>query len=394
MESDERQPISRRTFTKAAGASLLFGSLGSACDTNGTFDGFFQVSEFSCNKLKAEPTETLTLQWDYELPEKLKAQRLRFLRLHLSGIAQEVVELDLDVRSFTFTFSGPITVEVQGAISSVDPERPFVPSVSAALTVNRLQDFFFTGDFRSASNTARAPYLGYPQDDQAAVIEGQTITVDFTQFVGFFDANSNGQIEPLSSFGSIGRSFRALSLNSQESLAFGFTEGPTFPAQLAARPELGSTNGIIYAGAIVMNGQDLAYKSDDGEGNARRSVSTGQGATSGPLGFDPIFVSIGLLEDGSQLNIADIQIGNLNQKLVTTVTTNPLLFSTTSIGTPTVAVDRTSGLSTGTIKEGRAGVSITPSNGADDFDALVAFSLRWQTEYLRDESLLDVITLG
>ena len=96
---------------------------------------------------------------------------------------------------------------------------------------------------------------------------------------------------------------------------------------------------MIYAGAIVMNGQDVPYKADDGNGFARVSVHTGQGAATpstavnaaGPpvsasLGFDPIFIGIPLLEAG-QLNLADIQVGNLNQKLVATVTTNALLLA-------------------------------------------------------------------
>lgn len=366
----------------------------SSCDTTGTFDGFFRVSEFSCTKLRAENGETLTLAWDYGVPESLTAQRLRFLRLHLGGIAQEIVDLDLDARSFTFAFNGPITVEIQGAALTVDADNPFAPSVSAGLTVNTLQDLFFRGEFRSESNTPRAPYLGYPQDVQGNEIPGVTVDVDFTQFVGFFDANNSGAIEPLVGFGSSNAAFRALSINGAEDQGFGFLEGSDFPLQLFSTPELGQTNGVIYAGAIVMNGQPLTYKADDGEGTARASVPTGQGATTQPLGFDPIFATVALLEDGAQLTIADVQIGNLNQKLVTTVSTNPLLLSTSSAGTSTVTVDRTAGLSTGVIKGGRSGIAVTPAGGGGPFDALVGFSLEWRTDYRRDEDILDVITTG
>jgi hypothetical protein len=157
-----------------------------------------------------------------------------------------------------------------------------------------------------------------------------------------------------------------------------------------------------------MNGQDVPYKADDGNGFARVSVHTGQGAATpstavnaaGPpvsasLGFDPIFIGIPLLEAG-QLNLADIQVGNLNQKLVATVTTNALLLASSSFGqVNTLTVNRSASLATGDIKGATAGITVTPRVGSGPFDALVGMSnLTWQTDYRKDTDLLQVISLA
>ncbi len=395
MRYDNQWILSRRDFLATAAAITVPAVLVAGCDDRGTFTPF-RVKAFSCNKLRAENGENLTLQWDYDNVDRLKMQKLRFLRLHLSGIAQEIVDLDINARSHPFTFNGPITVEIQATTDEVTEESPFVPRFSAGLTVNKLQDLFFRATFQSASNTPNAPFLGYPQNDQAQVTTS-SVDVEFTQFAGFFDANGDGRIDPLVQFfaGST-KAFRALSITGDEDEGFGFREGPSFPFQSFNNPGIGRANGMIYAGAIVMNGQDIPYKADDGDGVARTSVNTGQGATTGSLGFDPIYVGIPLLEAGNQVTMADIQVGNLNQKLVTTVTTNPLLTAGASFGEIiTLTVDRSASLSVGDIKAATTGISVSPTGGGGPFDALVGISsLAWQTEYMRDQDLLNVLTLG
>ena len=93
--------------------------------------------------------------------------------------------------------------------------------------------------------------------------------------------------------------------------------------------------------------------------------------------------------------MADIQVGNLNQKLVTTVTTNPLLTAGASFGQiNTLTVDRSASLSVGDTKAATTGITVSPTGGGP-FDALVGISsLAWQTEYMRDQDLLNVPTLG
>jgi hypothetical protein len=317
------------------------------------------------------------------------------LRLHLSGIAQEVVDLPLDQRSFTFSFNGPITVEIQASLSEPSEQSPFAPLFSAALTVNKIQDLFFRGSFRSVSGTPLFPYLGYPQNDQGALLN-QSAIIDFTQFAGFFDANGNGAIDPLVQLLAGSDAFRGLSINGSESQGFGFREGSNFPLQLFNNPALGRVSGLIYAGAIVMSGQPLPYKADDGEGVARESINTGQAATSAPLGFDPVFVCLPLLESRSGLVLADIHVGNLNQKIVTTVSTNPLLLSSSSLGTiNNLTVNRNTSLSTGNIKGAQSGLTVSRSDNGGPFDALVGIdSLEWRTEYIRDEDILSILTTG
>lgn len=387
--------LSRRDFislTGSAAAGLLLAGCGPS--NQGTFEAF-RVKQFGCDKLRAENGETLTLNWDYGRPEMLKAQKLRFLRLHLSGIAQEIVDLTLDQRSFTFQFNGPVTVEIQASTEEPSEQVPFSPRFSAALTVNKLQDLFFRGTFRSGSNSPLFPFLGYTQDNQGNLVN-QEVTIEFTQFAGFFDANLNGNIDPLSQFLPSTEAFRGISVGGVQAQQFGFREGPRFPFQLFNNPGIGRTNGMIYAGAIVMSGQPLPYKAGDGDGVGRASVNTGQAATTGALGFDPIFVGLPLLEAGANLTLADIQLGNLNQRLVTTVFTNPLLLSTSSLGSiNTLTVNRQASLSTGNIKGARSGLAVTPTGGGGPFDALVEISsLEWSTEYMRDEDILSVLTTG
>jgi hypothetical protein len=105
-------------------------------------------------------------------------------------------------------------------------------------------------------------------------------------------------------------------------------------------------------------------------------------------------------------------VGNLNQKLVTTVTTNPLLTAVASFGEiNTLTVNRSASLSVGDIKAATTGITVSPApppatGGSTTtptttppppppFDALVDISsLAWQTEYMRDQDLLNVLTLG
>ena len=362
------------------------------CNEQNEFEPF-RVKAFSCNKVRASIDETLTLNWDYGRPELLKMQKLRFQRLHLSGIAQDIVDLDLDQRSFTFTFNGPITVEVQATVDEVTEEQPFAPTFSAALTVNTLRDLFLRATFQSGSDTPNSPYLGYPQDNQTELLN-EPVTVEFTQFAGFFDDNGNGRIDPLVQFMPGTEAFRALSTTGKEEEDYGFREGPSFPFQLFSTPILGRTNGMIYAGAIVMNGQDLPYKADDADGIGRVSVNTGQGSTTAALTFDPIFVGIPLLEAG-QLTMADIQLGNLNQKLIATVFTNELQTAASTLGSiNALTVNRATRSAVGNIKGAVVGITVSPEEG-DVFDAIVNIeSLEWETEYMRDQDLMQVLTFG
>jgi hypothetical protein len=404
--------LSRRDFLATAAAITVPAVLVAGCNDRGTFTPF-RVNAFSCNKLRAENGEALTLQWDYDNVDLLKMQKLRFLRLHLSGIAQEIVDLDINDRSFPFTFNGPITVEIQATTDEVTEESPFAPRFSAGLTVNKLQDLFVRATFQSASNTPNFPFLGYTQEPVQAQVTNNSVDVEFTQFAGFFDANGDGRIDPLVQFfdGST-EAFRALSITGVEAEGFGFRQGANFPFQSFNNPGIGRANGMIYAGAIVMNGQDIPYKADDGDGVARTSINTGQGATTASLTFDPIYIGIPLLEAGNQVTMADIQVGNLNQKLVTTVTTNPLLTAVASFGEiNTLTVNRSASLSVGDIKAATTGITVSPApppatGGSTTtptttppppppFDALVDISsLAWQTEYMRDQDLLNVLTLG
>jgi hypothetical protein len=233
----------RREFLSTAAQAIVPFLLLSSCGGGqGTFDPF-RVKQFGCTKLRAENGEGLTLTWDYGNPGLLKMQKLRFLRLHLSGFAQEMVDLDLSTRSFTFAFNGPITVEIQATTETVTDTLPFKPRFSAALTVSKLQDLFFRGVFASASNTPTYPYLGYSQNNNAEFING--VAVEFTQFAGFFDANNNGRVDPLIQFLPNAEAFRALSIGGNEVQSFGFREGPNFPFRLFSTPGLGRVNGLI-----------------------------------------------------------------------------------------------------------------------------------------------------
>lgn len=263
------------------------------------------------------------------------------------------------------------------------------------------QNLFFRATFRSSiaagvADRLRYPYLGYPQGANNVGLLDEAVAVDFTQFVGFFDANGNGSIEPLGAlFQQRPEAFRGLSITGVERDAFGFRDGPRFPFQLFSQPQLGRANGMIYAGAIVMNGAPLPYKAEDGDGTGRVSPTTGQGATTKPLDFAAIFMAIPFLEAGGLITLADIQLGNLNQKLMTTVTTNPLQTSPTGFGQiNSVTTNRQTAISTGDIKGAQTGLSVTAANG-DVFDATVFIdSITWQTDYIRDDRILDVVSTG
>jgi hypothetical protein len=390
------QHFCRRTVLFGTALAAILSLTG--CDETGVFTPL-GIKSFSCNKLRAVPDETLTLRWEYQGDTPIKAQRLRFLRLHLFGIAQELVDVPVDALSFEFKFNGALTVELQSTYSEVTTENPFQVQRSASLSVLRLQDMFFRGQFSSLSATLDAPFLG-----QSGNNANELVSLEFQQFVGFFDTNNNGTIDPLAGirpnfdeddFRGLSKSEPADPIPSGSRFHLSFREGPHFPFQIRGNLGVGRSNAIIFAGTIVSNGPTKTYKADDGEGQTHITPPNV------PMGFDALFVAIPFL-DAAEQTITDIQIGTISnlpggalQGLVTNVTSTPLLVDTRGLGTINqFSADRSARIARGSIKGAVTGLAMTPVNGGP-FVALVgANTIEWQVEFIPDTDLLTVISTG
>jgi hypothetical protein len=151
---------------------------------------------------------------------------------------------------------------------------------------------------------------------------------------------------------------------------------------------------MIYGGAIVLNGEELPYKADDGDGIARRSVFPDK------LGFDPVFMVVPLFYTRGNPNPipTDIQLGNLNQKIVTTATANQALLTTGDLGSDHLHTIVNEGQDFATIQGGLKGaqtvLTISPLTG-DVFDSVVNINTAsWNMVFRPDDRLDDVLTLG
>lgn len=396
MQSTMSLQYTRRLVMFGTTSFAAFSLMG--CDDTGTFTPL-GIKSFSCNKLRAALQEVLTLRWEYQGDEPIKAQRLRFLRLHLFGIAQELVDVPVDALSFEFNFNGALTVELQSTYSEVTTENPFKVERSAALDVLRLQDMFFKASLSSLSGTIDAPFIG-----QSGVNPNENVALDFHQFVGFYDDNVNGDIDPLVGvrpnfiedvFRGLSRSEPADPIPAGGRYHLRFQEGPKFPFQIAGNAGVGRCNSIIFAGTIVFSGPTSTYKADDGEGRVHITQPNV------PMDFDALFVAIPFL-DAAVNTITDIQIGTISnlptgalQGLVTNVTSTPLLVDSRGFGTVNqFEADRQTRVAKGSIKGAVTGLAMTPTI-SQPFVALVgANNIDWQVEFVPDTDLLNVLTTG
>ncbi len=343
----------------------------------------FAILSYASDQIAAQSNQTVTLSWSYEEPEggELAFQQIRFLRLTFLGVGEVqdgVIELPTEERSFTFAFNGPVTIELLARNVEGDV-------VSAALTVKAEEEHFFRMTATRANFSA--PSLGDPYIVTAADSpppDPQPVTIEFTQFIAFWDRNQNQLVDAVHEFLDNEREFRAYSYYCENGADnYCWSAGALYPFLDPNDLFKGNANGMIYGGAIAYSGNRLSYKANDGEGEAR--------VVSGQIEYSYVFLAIALqyLPISNELQPVDYQLGNMDQGLITTVYRNQSV--NTTLGEPAVfdlLNPQTTGATTsGYIKGAMTGLVLTPSNGDLIYANIFLDNVEWNMSFLPDTEI-------
>ncbi|MDZ4860979.1 MAG: hypothetical protein SGI88_18545 [Candidatus Hydrogenedentes bacterium] len=385
----------RTRFVHQIVSSVMLVFLTSCPDNSGTFtpNPELKFTNITLTQSRANAGDQIQISWDYENPELLKSQNIQGLSLLFQGISiSQPAPLELGDRTFAFEFTGPITVVLTAEDEdTIDDDTTTADSVAFDILLD--ENAFFTLEYRPVNTATEVPgapsaaSFNFPRlgaDDFA----GHQIR--FSQFVGFFDRPSvaNGIVDELEPFLDDTLSFRALSRSVLEADAFKMEEGSRYPFLSESVPGFGLANACVYGGAIAYNGESIPIKADDD------SEFTGRHA--GTLTFEPIFMCVVLLVgfQSETVDIVDIQLGNLPQGFVASLTTGTLnnggellrgIFGSTSFNITNTA--ETVGTISGSIKGADIGFGVTALNG-DIFDSIVRItSADWSMPFLFDTDL-------
>jgi hypothetical protein len=375
-------------MTRALHTAVLCLTCLTACDDlTGTFEPIdvWEVASFSSSRLRATAGETVTVDWSFSTDDPVAYQRLCFLYLYFDGIHTECYDhttepaIGPDARSVSFQFGGPVSVYLHA-------EAEDGRTAEAALEVKDAVDAYLTATIENTHATL--PYLGQPQTEvDGALVVGSRAVIDFSQFLAVIDADDDGLIDGIDPLFQPGNrnAFRARTVDLTEGSdgSFGYTQGPWFPAQHPADPTLGFSNLLVFGGAIAVSGEPDTFKGEGGDGTFRRAPT---------LGFDPIFVQFTYAwRDNGIIDPTDIQVGNLNQGLVTGVIGTG--HAAASFGEPHDVAAFTVGEAVwigGDVKGAEAGHFITPvDTGIATPIATLVTDASWQMPIHRDDELGD-----
>ncbi|TFZ56587.1 hypothetical protein E4V01_18650 [Methylorubrum sp. Q1] len=429
-------PLNRREFLELQSKCLALASsvAVAGCDNTGTFTSLV-VENFGADVASPTLEQTVNLSWayNYDNPEiqqsrnkRVRAQRLIIKRLHLIGIAEQAIVTGQEIagnaifqaetRSFQLTFNGPIVVQLQGSFfeSTANDGSDFRPHTSAVLSLRLNQELFCRAVFSPGLGQQNAlyPYLGYSQDpnpDFPFIFPAQ---VEFTQFVAFHDTGTRGQVDLATRAPQIfqaERPFRALSFSALESDNFRTIDGSSYPAQILQNPNLGLTNSMLFAGAIVFNGEVLRpTKGQDPSNGARRVVGVNESGVAVDQVIIPIFLAVPMLfgQSGNSFTVADIHAGSAidrsrspqqQRPLVLTALSTPGQTATGNLGTiQQLGLTPQGGgfLHRGAIKGARLVRDVTTLN-QDIFTSIVdILSLEWLCQFMRDDQLDQLLNIG
>jgi hypothetical protein len=347
-----------------------------------------RFTNLSLSQSRAVAGDEITITWDFENADLLKAQSIQGFSLVLQGLVPtEPVPLDNNVRSFTFQFTGPITVVLTAEDEdTIDDETTNADNVAFDILLDERS--FFVLDFRpvnTADEVPGAPPADSPNYPRLGANDFRTHEIRFSQFVGFFDRPSvaNGVIDALTPFLATDSAFRALSLSVNESANFNMAQGSGY--QLFSVPALGAANAYVFGGAISYEGESIPIKTDDDPEFA--------GKRGGVIIFEPVFMALSLLVgfQNATVDIVDIQIGNLAQGFVATLNTGTLNNGGDLLrgiqGTANISFTNNGnniGTISGLIKGAHVGFGVT-TVGGDIFDAIINIvNAEWSMPFLFD----------
>ena len=358
-----------------------------------TPDPVLKFTNITVSQSRAQVGDMIEISWDYEAPELLKSQFAQGISLLLNGLSLTApVDFDLNVRSLTFPFTGPVTV-VLVAENEQTFEDDTVTADSVAFDILLDEASFFELTYQPVDIATQVPGAPSSRSFDFPRLGAENFSAQllkFSQFVGFFDrpSQANGVVDALTPFLDEKESFRALSRNVMESLDFSMVQGSAYQPQSQFEPLFGLSNAYVFGGAIAYSGEAIPIKADDDEEFAGRRA--------GSLVFEPVFMAITLLVGfQTQLyDIVDIQLGNLSQGFVATLNTGTLNNGGELVrgidGTVSIDSDsngETNGTIFGTIKDAHIGFGVTTVN-SDIFDSIIRIiSADWSMPFLFDTDL-------
>ena len=366
-------------------------------DNRGTFtpapDPKLKFTNITLSQSRASAGEEIEITWDFENPDLLKLQTAQGISLTLQGLSPtQPVPLDISDRSFKFQFTGPLTVILMAEDEdTIDDDILTADSVAFDILLD--ENSFFELQYRPVNPSDQFPSLPSAESfkfPRLGADDFSTHLLRFSQFVGFFDrpSSANGVVDQLEPFLSKELTFRALSRSVQENEDFDMEQGSGYQALSPSAPSLGASNAYVFGGAIAYDGEDIPIKAEDDPDLTGR-----HGAV---LSFEPIFMSVVLLVgfQNQTYDIVDIQLGNLSQGFVATLTTGTLnnggdLFRGIQ---GSVLIDSTSdgdsiGTISGSIKGAHVGFGVTTSSNAI-FDSIIQIvSADWSMPFLFDTNL-------
>lgn len=303
-------------------------SLGGGCDPSegsyrsGPVAAPFNFKDVKVTTNRAGPGDSITLTWNFASAGDLVDQALDIWTHSIDFPAPETVALNKSARSFTFTFSGPVTLNLHA--NGKQGRR-----VNTALDVLLKEDYFFRIRKAVLSNSKR-PALGQPSSSK------KLAEFNFSNFVAVYDEDHNGLIDDLANDSYLSQLFQPKntflmhSSNNTETaitLSDGSKVGQLTHAFGSACPiiEPGfflTSTGSPLLGKYLYNdvfifGVGLAYDGDDV--NASDDKGNKIPARRNATRFDPVFVCIQAVNssDGPNIGpvITEIDVGNAVQGL-------------------------------------------------------------------------------
>ncbi len=285
------------------------------------------ISGVKVTKPRANVGDSVTVTWTLNGSSNCVGQSIWLIPQTPFGIGEPTeVTLSKSTRSYMFTFQGPVTVDLV-----VEGGHDFRTNFVFDVLLN--EDYYFEMS-KVIGTHPDHPRLGYSQDTRWLE------SFKFTNFLGIYDRNSNGLIDDLSNY-SVGgvtlsryKEFMQHTTSVQEGFGYTPTEGPeggpqpmmprTFGSKFAnldlgffetedgapLRGRYTRSNAVVFAGGLSYDGVDTT--ATDSKGNqvpARRNVKN----------FDPIFASVHLLIVNNVIYLTEIDVGNVDQGLTTSL---------------------------------------------------------------------------
>jgi hypothetical protein len=373
------------------------------------------------------------LNWKYtpDLDGALIKQRLEFLTVSFneSGMETKVQEISNDSRTYSFDFIGTVGIRLvavteSGEIAAFLQLEPDPSSVNYHMeaTVHNTGYLMLGGD---VSYPQYYPDLGYPitttpgggcQSSSVNIATSRTIkfTTCFAAYDGIVDYNSESRtrsnydyvLNSLESLLPNDNLFRALTFDFFEKQNasneyhrkypttvgyFGMKQGSKYPPVLydpygESLNQNKFTNVILFGGALVADGTTEEYKTDDGSNTTSYNVES----------IQPVFIAVTLFfpdrfrGTNIQFTISDIQIGNIKQGLISTVTYNNIS-NETGVNCPGAWNWQVNGTPSdfirGYIKEAVMGSEITFMNGSMAHVFVTVTELNFRLPFYPDDRL-------